>query len=403
MKVIERLDMIPVSEYEMEFVERKGLGHPDYMIDLSCEAVSRELSRYYINNFGEILHHNIDKGLLIGGRAQPKFRGGEVLEPIEIIVAGRAVNKIKGKKEDVPVEEITINAIKKTIKDKYRFLNPENHVIITPKIRQGSVDLVGLFQEKNKVPLSNDTSFGVGYAPLTTAEKIALFIENHLNSKEYKNIFPYVGEDVKVMVLRREKSYNVTVAIAFVDRFFNSTSEYLQAKEEVKDDILDYLTNIDLNIDKMNLMINTADIPEKNLIYITVTGTSAESGDDGNTGRGNRVNGLITPNRQMSMEAAAGKNPISHVGKIYNVLAVKISKKIYENVDSLREVYVKILSQIGKPITDPQAVHVQYIADKNVNEEHIVSSITRILDEELTYSNFENITNGILEGRYTLF
>ena len=405
MRVIEKLNAIPVSNYKMEFVERKGLGHPDYMIDLSCEVVSKELSKYYISNFGEILHHNIDKGLLVGGRAHPKFGGGEIIEPIELIIAGRAVNKVEGNKEEIPVEEITTNAIKNIIKEKYRFLDSEKHVVITPKIRQGSVDLIGLFKKRDRIPLSNDTSFGVNYAPFTTAEELALIIERYLNSKQYKNIFPYVGEDVKVMILRKEEFYNVTIAAAFVDRFFNSISEYTQAKEEVRESVLDYLAdmNINMNINKLNLMLNTADIPEKKLVYITVTGTSAEAGDDGNTGRGNRVNGLITPNRQMSMEATAGKNPISHVGKIYNVLAMKISKKIYENIEGIREVYVKILSQIGKPVTEPQAIHVQYIVNRDISEENVTTSINRILDEELTHSNFKNITNDILEEKYTLF
>lgn len=403
MRVIEKLDTTPVSNYEMEFVERKGLGHPDYIIDLSCEMVSRELSKYYLNNYDEILHHNIDKGLLVGGRAAPKFGGGEVLEPIELIIAGRAVNKIEERNEEIPVEEITIKAIKNAIKENYRFLDPDKHIVISPKIRQGSIDLVGLFKKKDKVPLSNDTSFGVGYAPFSTAEKLALFIEQYLNSKQYKSIFPYVGEDIKVMILRKEKLYNVTVAIAFIDRFFSSISEYTQAKEEVKESILDYLAEKNLSINNLNLMLNTADIPEKKLVYITVTGTSAEAGDDGNTGRGNRVNGLITPNRQMSIEATAGKNPISHVGKIYNILAMKISREIYENVNNVKEVYVKILSQIGKPVTEPQAIHVQYIADKNVNKKHITRSINRILDNEFTYDNFRNITRDILKGKYTLF
>jgi hypothetical protein len=53
--------------------------------------------------------------------------------------------------------------------------------------------------------------------------------------------------------------------------------------------------------------VNAADDLTTGNIYLTVTGTSAEAGDDGQVGRGNRVNGLITPCRPMSLEAAAGK------------------------------------------------------------------------------------------------
>ncbi|MDG6925242.1 MAG: methionine adenosyltransferase, partial [Nitrososphaerota archaeon] len=55
-----------VSDLEVEIVERKGIGHPDSIIDGACEAVSIALSEYYLDNFDAILHHNVDKGLLVG-------------------------------------------------------------------------------------------------------------------------------------------------------------------------------------------------------------------------------------------------------------------------------------------------------------------------------------------------
>ncbi len=61
---------------------------------------------------------------------------------------------------------------------------------------------------------------------------------------------------------------------------------------------------------KWPVHVNTADDIKKKSVFLTVTGTSAEMGDDGSVGRGNRCNGLITPNRPMSMEATSGKNPI---------------------------------------------------------------------------------------------
>ena len=70
------------SELAIEFVERKGLGHPDYIADASSEESSRKLSKYYLDRFGIILHHNLDKTLLVGGQANPVFGGGELLHPI---------------------------------------------------------------------------------------------------------------------------------------------------------------------------------------------------------------------------------------------------------------------------------------------------------------------------------
>ena len=77
-------------EPEVEIVERKGLGHPDTICDALAENLSLALSRFYLERFGAILHHNVDKGLLCGGAARPAFGGGEVTEPIEIYLAGRA-------------------------------------------------------------------------------------------------------------------------------------------------------------------------------------------------------------------------------------------------------------------------------------------------------------------------
>jgi len=398
--LIEKLEKPPVEEYSMEFVERKGLGHPDHIIDTACENVSIKLSKYYLEHIGTILHHNVDKGLLIGGRAIPRFGGGEVIEPIEIIVAGRATTKAGN--IEIPVVDIAVNAIKDSIRNNFRFLDPEEHLSIMIKIRPGSVDLVKLFERGKEVPSSNDTSFGVSFAPLTLSENMALKIEKYLNSRLFKTKVPYLGEDIKVMVLRIKDEYKITIAAAFIDRFFASPSEYTAAKEEVIDKVKDLLISMGIDLSKVDIQLNTADDITNGIYYITVTGTSAEAGDDGNTGRGNRVNGLITPNRQMSLEAAAGKNPISHVGKIYNVLAYKISNRIYNEVEGLLEVYVKILSQIGAPITRPQAVHIQFIS-KELNSMKIDTKIKRIVEEELEYDAFKKLTKEILDEKYQLF
>jgi hypothetical protein len=69
----------PYREEPFEIVERKGPGHPDSLCDGISDAISRGLSRYYLDHFGTILHHNVDKVLLIGGRSKPAFGGGEIV------------------------------------------------------------------------------------------------------------------------------------------------------------------------------------------------------------------------------------------------------------------------------------------------------------------------------------
>ncbi|MEM0373931.1 MAG: methionine adenosyltransferase, partial [Sulfolobales archaeon] len=207
-------------------------------------------------------------------------------------------------------------------------------------------------------------------------------------------------EDIKVMGLRRGKEIELTIAAAIISQLTPDIDHYISVKEEIKNNVEDLACKItDLPV---KVYVNTADNIDKGLVYITVTGTSAESGDDGNTGRGNRVNGLITPCRPMSMEATAGKNPVSHIGKIYNVLAKIIANKIYEEVKGIREVYVKILGQIGRPINNPLHVSIETLLQNGYKmTESMRGEIEGIILEEL--NKITNITRIILEGGIELF
>jgi len=129
--------------------------------------------------------------------------------------------------------------------------------------------------------------------------------------------------------------------------------------------------------------MNVADDIEQGSVYLTVTGTSAEMGDDGAVGRGNRANGMITPNRPMSLEATCGKNPINHVGKIYNLLSTEAAKQIAAEVQGIDEVYIKMLSQIGKPIDQPHIASVQIVPKEGADMLKVEAGATEILDEWL--------------------
>ena len=62
---------------KVSIAERKGIGHPDTIMDSLCESASKALSKYYVKHYGRVLHHNLDKGLLIAGQSKPKFNAGE--------------------------------------------------------------------------------------------------------------------------------------------------------------------------------------------------------------------------------------------------------------------------------------------------------------------------------------
>jgi S-adenosylmethionine synthetase len=394
---------LPTEELPVELVERKGLGHPDYIADAVAEAASVALSKYYIETFGTILHHNVDKVLVVGGQSKPVFGGGEVVHPIYIIVAGRATEfvNVGGPLERVPIGTIVLSAVKDWIRKNFRFLDPERHVVVDYMIRSGSVDLVKTFEAGIKsVPLANDTSFGVGFAPLTPLERLVLEVERELNSPRVKSRLPEVGEDIKVMGLRTGKRIKLTVAAATISHLVPDANHYLAVKEEVKEVILDLASKIVPDSD-VEVYVNTADNPELGVFYLTVTGTSAEHGDDGATGRGNRACGLITPMRRMSLEATAGKNPVSHVGKLYNVLAYRMAERIVKEVPKVRETYVELLSQIGKPIDSPQIASVSLILENPELYGSLRSDVESIVAEELR--NITSLTSQIVEGKVRLF
>jgi len=378
--VVTPMTFEPVYEQEAEIVERKGLGHPDTICDNLAEELSVELSKLYIERFGAIMHHNVDKALLVGGEANPRFGGGEVISPIEIYLVGRALKEYKG--VVLPVDELAVEVARRWLKENIRNLDPDRHVIVRPRIKPGSKDLVDLFlrfQLRGEVPLANDTSFGVGYAPLDDLERIVYESEQLLNSPSFKEEHPYVGEDVKVMGVRIRDDIRITVAVAFVSKFVESLEDYKEKKEKVREAVLELARA--LTPRRVRVFINTADDYERGSVYITVTGTSAEQGDDGQVGRGNRVNGLITPYRPMSLEAAAGKNPVSHIGKIYNVVANIIADRVVSEIEEVEECYCYLVSQIGKPINEPQLCDVKVRTKKPISA--IEDEVRKIADEEL--------------------
>jgi methionine adenosyltransferase (EC 2.5.1.6) len=377
--VVSEMTFDKVSSQEAEIVERKGIGHPDTICDSLAEELSVELSKLYIKELGAIMHHNVDKALLVGGKAHSKFGGGEVVSPIEIFLVGRALREIDGK--EFPVDELAIDVAHNWLKKHIRNLDSSKHVILQTRIKPGSKDLVELFdrfQKKGEVPLSNDTSFGVGFAPFSELENIVFYTEKLLNSEEIKNKHPEVGEDIKVMGVRIKDNIRITVSAAFVDKYVKNINQYKEQKEAITNLVLE---NARKYTDKnVNVFVNTADDIENESVYITVTGTSSEQGDDGQVGRGNRANGLITPYRPMSLEAAAGKNPVSHIGKIYNVVANIIASRVVKEVEGVEEAYCYMVSQIGKPINEPQVCDVKVRKKGNSFDKE---AVRKIAQEEL--------------------
>ncbi len=391
------LDSAPAGQKAIEYVERKGIGHPDTLIDGIAERASMELSKYYLDNFGTILHHNVDKGLIVGGASDVAFGKGKITTPIEVIIAGRAANSFQG--AAIPVDDIVIKAARDYLEENTRFLNVENEVVIESKVKKGSANLMQIFSRRSDVPLSNDSSFAVGFAPLTETERLTLEIERFLNGKEMKAKMPAVGEDVKVLCVRNREKITATVAIAFVAPLLESFDDYVSAKEKVTEEINRFSKTITKK--EVAVTVNNGDSHEKREVYITKSGLSCESGDDGSVGRGNRVNGLITPMRPMTLEAAAGKNPVSHVGKLYSVLARDIAEDIVNLHKEVKECYVHIAAQIGRRIDDPENISLMLSMHEGKNIDSIRSKAKDIVGSAL--ENIGYLTRELVDGKHSVF
>ena len=401
---VEGICEMPVPMRKIELVERKGIGHPDSVADALAEEVSKALCKMYKKEFGTVLHHNTDETQIAAGQASPKFGGGHIIDPSYILLVGRATTNITDvKTKDIrclPCKPTALAAARNYLKKTFPNLDVASEVVLDARLGQGSDDLRGVY--KSSKILANDTSFGVGYAPYSITDRLVLTTEEYINGK-MKDILPETGQDVKVMASRVGNDITMTVACAMVDKYIDDLEHYKSVVEQMYDKVNQHALDI-IGDEKINfkLDINTGDDYDKGVIYLTCTGLSQEMGDDGSVGRGNRCNGLITPYRPMSMEATSGKNPITHIGKIYNVMSKLIAEDVAKKVSPEVEVRVRILSQIGKPVSEPLNCNIQLVSateDKKIGQwkQEAESIAYEWLD------NVDKVTDLIINGKVRTF
>jgi S-adenosylmethionine synthetase len=399
---IESVDRRAVEDQEVEIVERKGIGHPDSLCDGIAESVSRALSNLYLDRVGEVLHYNTDETQLAAGNAAPAFGGGEVVEPIYVLLVGRATKQYEaddGTEYTLPVDSVALAAARDYLAETVPELEFGTDVVVDVRLGEGSGDLQTVFGEDGAaVPMANDTSFGVGHAPLTETERIVLEAEEYLNGP-YADDHPELGPDVKIMGKREGDHIDLTVAAAMIDRYLDGMAAYTDAVASVREAVADLAESYTDR--SVGVEVNTADDYDDGAIYLTTTGTSAEQGDDGSVGRGNRSNGLITPNRPMSMEATSGKNPVNHIGKIYNLLSTRIAEAVVDEVPGIRDFRVRLLSQIGRPIDQPHVADAFVVTADDVALSDIETDVEAIVDREL--AAVTDVTRDVIEGELRTF
>jgi S-adenosylmethionine synthetase len=365
-----------IEEFPVEIVERKGIGHPDSLCDGIAERVSVEYTRWCQENLGVTLHHNFDKVQLVAGEVEVGFGKGELLKPIHIQIAGRGTPEYKGRQ--VPMDALAVNAAKMHIRETMKNLDPDKHMVIDCFAGRGATELAHQVDHIK----ANDTSFGCAHWPRSNVEESVFETAQYINYDLIKK-FP-VGEDVKVMGMRRGNDILLTCAVPFISTEIKDLDEYIEARKGVRDSIQANSGKFAPGR-KLSVEVNTADDDAAGEVYLTMTGTSAECGDDGSVGRGNRVTGLITPFRTASLEAAAGKNPISHVGKIYNVLAFVAAQEIIREVPEVQEASVYVLSQIGHPLDLPLIATATVKPHKGGLTKDLEEKVRNVLDRRLEH------------------
>lgn len=357
--------VIPPSD--VMIVERKGWGHPDTLADHLAERLSRAYSRYTREHFGAVLHHNFDKLALLGGASEVRYGSGRMTAPVRVLVNGRAARSCAGDK--IPVDDLVQDTVLAFFRERLPELNQlSTELNITSNSSPGAVltgsetpDRTVWFAPRSlddlrerQVRLANDTSLGTGWAPEGRFEVFVRELADHFSSAgPFSQANPWCGSDVKVMGYATGDEVDVVLCVPQKCAHVPSRMSYLENKQIVLAECQRLAAERFGDL-PARFQLNVRDLPERDELYLTYTGSSIESGDEGVVGRGNRVNGMITPLRPMNVEGANGKNPVYHVGKLYNLAARRLAQRLSEATGHYAEVH--LVSATGQRLDRPWRV-----------------------------------------------
>jgi S-adenosylmethionine synthetase len=393
---VEALRAEPVARRRVELVERKGLGHPDTLCDALVETISLALSGLYRQRLGAIPHYNVDKALLVAGQCAKGFGWGRVVQPMELVVGDRATFEVDGLA--LPVAETIREAVDHWVGAHLPYVRPGKDLEVRLALAPGSEELRGVYADPDVPVPSNDTCGASGYAPLSPTEALVLAVEQYLNGPAFKRRFPDTGQDVKVFAFRDGEAVDVTVAMPLLSRFTSSEAAYFRRKEAILAELADHFAGGALGV---QWSLNALDRPGRGAAgaYLGVTGTSAEDADSGQVGRGNRANGLIAFARPTGGEAAAGKNPVAHAGKVYSVFSHYLAHRLHAGCPGLEEVYVHLAVRIGEPVDAPR-VAVEVVPEPGVALGDVEATLRAMLDAEL--ARLPAFRAELVEGRHAV-
>ncbi|HEU4686350.1 MAG TPA: methionine adenosyltransferase [Nitrospira sp.] len=387
------------GEEDIEIVERKGIGHPDTICDAVMETVAVHLAQAYLKLCGRVLHFNADKAMLVAGQVDYRFGGGTVVTPMRLVMGDRATWEWKQKR--LPVGHIAERAAFSWFARHLPRVKPRKDIECQVELRPAPGELRSVAEGSSGF-VANDSSATVGYAPLTPLERLVLQTEQFLNGSSFKKEFPDTGQDVKVLGIRTGREVHLTIAMPFFAPMIRKERDYFKRKAAVEQALRVFVAKATGERLSPDIALNVLDQPRAREAgtYLTLLGTSAEAGDSGEVGRGNRTCGVISLSRPASAEATAGKNPMTHVGKIYNVLAQVLAESIHKTVRGVQAVTVWMTSEIGKPIADPQTIVIEVFLSRGTTVDSVRAGIRREVQQ--AFAHLPSFCNALAKGLYKI-
>jgi S-adenosylmethionine synthetase len=351
------------AEGQFEIVERKGLGHPDTLADGIAESMSIDYSRYCLERYGAVLHHNLDKTAIIGGHFKSDFGQCERLAPVRVILNGRMSTAFGSEAIDIRTlqEESVRRYVSRILPDfdvqsdlRFEHFTSDYSKYNTWFRPRSLIDLPELNRKT-----ASDTAVAVGYWPLTDTENLVLTLERYLNSSEIGPRYSFLGQDIKVMALRNQSEIKITMCVPFMSKVTRSSSYYFQQKERLSEELLRIANEQVSERYSIEISVNTSQTnpfgPKHH--YLLGTGSCIECGEEGVVGRGNPPAGIISVQRIHTMEAPYGKNPVYHAGKVYAYLAMNLARVISITLECECEVYA--LTRHSDPLIPPKSLIIQ--------------------------------------------
>ena len=340
-----------------EIVERKGLGHPDTLADALAERMSVAYSRHCQQQYGAVLHHNLDKLYLRGGHCRIGLGDFEMTEPVTLVIGGRVSASFAG--QPIPYRELfeeTARGYLGTVLphfDHGHWLRIEHAT--TSRSRFPSWFHPASLEDLPELdcPAASDTAVVTAWHPETSAERVTLALERHLNREGAGPRYPELGQDIKVMTVRQGQHLDITVNVAVHPAAASDTDAYDAILAKVHGELDQLAGTVLAGTAAHRLTLNTGDgNPFRGKrCYLLGTGSCLEFGEEGFVGRGNTPAGYIPLQRPKSAEAAFGKNPVYHAGKVYSVHAAQIARRVHEETGAAAT--VTIASRHSDPLRQP--------------------------------------------------